>query len=320
MTKTLISLIGVFLAVGCATVPSGPIHVSDVVVDVRVDLEIIDPATNQHMGWDSFMKRIGGVDIVLLGEQHDHAVGHAVQFAVVEDVMDAYPQSVLALEMLERDEQLRVDDYMEDFIDAEVFASITQSNSWGGWDEWYQPIIDATKERGGSVVAANAPRRYVRLARLDGYERIDELSRERRAFIDYPEKLSGGRYRQRFWELAAHGEEEEPAEVDVTTIDPGDPMLPTFKSMQSWDATMAQSIVNANPSNNHKVILLVGQFHVEYDGGIVQELRNRMPSAKVLVVSIQREVPDEEWRENPAIADIMIVENYPADSSFFDSK
>ena len=313
MVKTLFVGIFIFVAAGCASVPRGPTHISDVGVSVRTDLEIIEPATNRHISWVEFLVKIDGVDIVLLGEQHDHAVGHAVQLAVVEDVMDAYPHSVLALEMLERDEQLRVDDYMEGFIDAKTFASITQSKNWGGsggWEAWYQPIIDAAKERGGSVVAANAPRRYVRLARLDGYERIDELPKERRAFIDYPEELSSGRYRQRFWEFSSHGDGEDVVEVDVNTIDPDDPMLPTFKSMQSWDATMAQSIVNANPSNSHKVILLVGQFHVEYDGGIVQELRNRMPGAKVLVVSIQRDIPEEDWQGDTDIADIMIVENY----------
>ena len=313
MVKTLFVGIFIFVAAGCTSVPRGPTHISDVGVSVRTDLEIIEPATNRHISWVEFLVKIDGVDIVLLGEQHDHAVGHAVQLAVVEDVMDAYPHSVLALEMLERDEQLRVDDYMEGFIDAKTFASITQSKNWGGsggWEAWYQPIIDAAKERGGSVVAANAPRRYVRLARLDGYERIDELPKERRAFIDYPEELSSGRYRQRFWEFSSHGDGEDVVEVDVNTIDPDDPMLPTFKSMQSWDATMAQSIVNANPSNSHKVILLVGQFHVEYDGGIVQELRNRMPGAKVLVVSIQRDIPEEDWQGDTDIADIMIVENY----------
>ena len=313
MVKTLFVGIFIFVAAGCTSVPRGPTHISNVNVNIRTDLEIIEPATNRHISWVEFLVKIDGVDIVLLGEQHDHAVGHAVQLAVVEDVMDAYPHSVLALEMLERDEQLRVDDYMEGFIDAKTFASITQSKNWGGsggWEAWYQPIIDAAKERGGSVVAANAPRRYVRLARLDGYERIDELPKERRAFIDYPEELSSGRYRQRFWEFSSHGDGEDVVEVDVNTIDPDDPMLPTFKSMQSWDATMAQSIVNANPSNSHKVILLVGQFHVEYDGGIVQELRNRMPGAKVLVVSIQRDIPEEDWQGDTDIADIMIVENY----------
>jgi uncharacterized iron-regulated protein len=312
MMKLLLLCFVAHWAVGCAMAPTAPLHVLNVGVDVRSDCKIINPKTNEHLLWSSLLEQIDGVDIVLLGEQHDHAIGHAVQLAIVEDVMDKYPRSVLALEMLERDEQLKVDDYMEDYIDAKTLASLTFSKNWGGsggWEAWYQPIIDGVKKRGGSVVAANAPRRYVRLARLEGYEKIDELPQERRKYIDYPEELSGGKYRQRFWELASHGEgDDEPIEIDVTNIDPNDPVLPSFKSMQSWDATMAQSIVNAKPSIERKVILLVGQFHVEYDGGIVQELRRRMPSASVLVVSIQKELPEEEWRGTPAIADIMIVE------------
>ena len=315
MLKLVILCLATHVFVGCATTPSAPLHVLDVGIDVRSETTILNPTTNLQIPWSSLLGKIDEVDVVLLGELHDHAIGHAIQLAIVEDIMDAYPQSTLALEMLERDEQFRLDDYMEDFIDAKTLASLTLSKNWGGsggWEAWYQPIIDAVKVRGGSVVAANAPRRYVRLARLEGYERIDELPQVRRAFIDYPEELSGGRYRQRFWELALHSEDgNEGVEVDVTHIDPDDPVLPTFKSMQSWDATMAQSIVNANPSKEHKVVLLVGQFHVEYDGGIVQELRRRMPKAKVLVVSIQREVPEDAWRGTPAIADIMIVEKSP---------
>ncbi len=206
---------------------------------------------------------------------------------------------------------------MEDFIDAPTFEKLTNSTNWGtvgGWEAWYQHIVDAAKNRGGSVIGANAPRRYVRLARIDGYERIDELTDERRVFVDYPEKLSGGRYRQRFWELAEkmHGDEDgenEPTEINVTKIDPDDPLLPVFRSQQVWDATMAQSIVLAKPSNDRKVILLVGQFHVEYDGGIVQELRRRIPEVKILVISIQREIPEEKWRGDPPIADFLVVEH-----------
>ncbi len=304
-----------FLA-GCTSAPIGPTHVSDVGILVREDVAIIKPVSAKRVDWSELLSKIHEADIILLGEQHDHAVGHAVQLAVVEDVMDTYPNSILALEMLERDEQILIDDYMEDFIDDETFEKLTNSKNWGasgGWSAWYQPIIDAAKSRGGGVVGANAPRRYVRIARIDGYEKIDELTGSRRGYIDYPEELSGGRYRQRFWELGEkmrgdEGSEEESPEIDVSVIDPDDPMLPVFRSQQAWDATMAQSVVNAHPSGDRKVILLVGQFHVEYDGGIVQELRNRMPEAKILVVSIQREIPEEDWGGSPPIADFMVVE------------
>ena len=318
MIKTMILSVVLLSLIACSSAQKELVSVTNVGINVRTDTHMYTPENGEASSWSALMKTIDGADIVLLGELHDHAVGHAVQLAIVEDITETYPKSVLAMEMLERDEQLCVDDYMEDYIDAEMFASITHSDNWGargGWSAWYQPIIDVVKDRGGSVVAANAPRRYVRLAKTDGYDRIDELPQERRVFIDYPEQLSSGRYRQRFWELASHRDEEDIVEMDVSVLDPNDPILPMFKSMQAWDATMAQSVVSANPSQAHKVVLLVGQFHVEYDGGIVQEIRARMPGANVVVVSIQREIPEEDWtgddtKENaPPIADFMIVEN-----------
>jgi uncharacterized iron-regulated protein len=307
--KLTISL--VFVVAGCSVQQKNPIHVLEIGIDVRRDITVIDPADGSKIWWEQMMARLSVVDVVLLGELHDHAVGHAIQLAIVEDVLDQFPKSLIAFEMLERDEQHKVDDYMDGIIDATVFASLTQSTNWGakgGWAAWYQPIIDAVKDRGGFVIAANAPRRYVKLARAAGFDRIKSLPKDRRSFVDYPEELSGGRYRERFWELGKHNEDGEEEKIDITEIDPDDPLLPMFRSQQIWDATMAQSIVDAKPSNSRKVLLLVGQFHIEYDGGIVQELRRRFPSVKVLVISIQREMPEEEWQGTPPIADIMIVE------------
>ena len=311
MKHLIVAIPPLITAFGCSSFQHGPVHVLEVGIDVRKDIAVIDPDSGNDVGWEHMLERISAVDIVLLGELHDHAVGHAVQLALVEDVLDQFPNCVVAFEMLERDEQLRVDDYMDDVIGPTTLASLTQSTNWGGkdgWTAWYQPIIDATKERSGSVIAANAPRRYVKLARTDGFDRIESLAKDRRSLVDYPTELSGGRYRERFWELASHNEDGENEAIDVSTIDPDDPILPVFRSQQTWDATMAQSIVTAKPSRAQKVLLLVGQFHVEYDGGIVQELRNRLPHAKVLTVSIQRKLPKEEWWGTPPIADLMVVE------------
>lgn len=309
MNYCTVLLLTVFAATGCSTAASGPTHLSDVNILVREEVAIIEPISGDYVNWSELLFQIDRVDVVLLGELHDHVVGHAVQLAVVEDVMNKYPGSVLAVEMLERDEQFILDDYMDSLITPKTFEQLTHSTHWGaknGFAAWYLPIIDAVIDRGGKVVAANAPRRYVKLARTSGYERIDELPESRRSYIDYPEEFSGGRYRERFWEFASHGDDEDGAYVKE--LDPDDPLLPIYRSQQAWDATMAQSIVSAKPTNSHKVILLVGQFHVEYDGGIVQELRKRSPGLKVLIVSIQRTIPEEEWRGTPAIADLMVVE------------
>ena len=302
-----------FLA-NCSTPPRGPISAQELGFDIREYVEIIDPSTNEELHWSAFMERVAEADIVLLGELHDHAVGHAVQLAVVQDVLHGWPQSSVAFEMLERDEQIYVDDYMDDIINTKTFTSLTNSASWAGdgsWVAWYQPIIETTKNAGGFVIAANAPRRYVRIARTDGFEKIDSLPPNRRRFVDYPHKLSTGRYRERFWKLALHTDDGVEEDVDVTTIDPDDPMLPVFKSQQVWDATMARSVALQKPTVKKKVVLLVGQFHIEYNGGVVQELTALLPRAKVLSVSIQKELPEEEWNGDPKIADLVIIGKDP---------
>ncbi len=66
--------------------------------------------------WQGLLEAIEWADVVILGEQHDDAVAHAVQLAVVEDAMKRYPGTALSMEMLDREEQALVDDYLADFI------------------------------------------------------------------------------------------------------------------------------------------------------------------------------------------------------------
>ena len=130
-------------------------------MDARADLIIMDGRTGSQLSWTTALDQLRQADIVVLGEQHDDALGHAVQLAVTEDLLGD-GRGALALEMLERDEQVFIDDYCDGIIDAETFATLTQSTNWSGegsWEAWYQPCIDAAIESGAAVIAANAPRR-----------------------------------------------------------------------------------------------------------------------------------------------------------------
>ena len=197
---------------GCGTQQKLPQNIHDVRADIKHAVTVFDVQSGDRLPWEAFIVELDDADIILLGELHDHVVGHAVQHAIVSELMDHYPQSTLALEMLERDEQLIVDDYVDSLISAEVFAELTQSTNLvgsGTWTSWYQPIVDAAIDRSGNIVAANSPRRYVKLARNDGFEAIENLPENRRWLVDVPEEVSGGVYKKRFWELAAHGADDE---------------------------------------------------------------------------------------------------------------
>jgi hypothetical protein len=63
-----------------------------------------------------------------------------------------------------------------------------------------------------------------------------------------------------------------------------------LRAQRLWDSTMADSVVEAMRAapSGAKVVHVVGQFHSEYDGGLVSEIQARAPFAKVLTVTVQR--------------------------------
>jgi len=294
-------------------------------------LPMFDGASGGSLAWDDLLARIDGAQVVILGEQHDDALGHRVQQAIVSDVLaragGTAPSIAVSFEMLERDEQAVVDDYLAGFIDRDRFIEETASTRWRkaaadylagtidraefesritnvgwyDWDNFYQPVIDAAKEARARVIAANAPwARYTgMITPADGYSKLESLSPSQRDLIAWPRQMPAARapYRARFWQFMA-GRKEGEAATPRPAHQPGDPHTGEFTDEQVlsglmkqmlYDATMADSIARALDAGAAKVIHLVGQFHSDYEGGTVIELRSRAPGARVLTVSLTRE-------------------------------
>lgn len=298
LPATLHTVMGALCAIGAVLVSTGcqaPSQPRMTFDEVRASVSI-EQSDGDTVSWTEMVERIDGVDVVVLGELHDDHVAHLVQRAVVEDVSKRRPGSVLAMEMLERDEQPVVDDYREGVISPDAFTRLTFSGSWAGegsWDEWYLPIIDTAHEHGATVIAANAPRRYVTLARTDGFERLDRLPDDRRRFVEWPDPPLDGPYRNRFMELMSDGNEHE---IDVEVAEA------FFRAQQTWDATMAGSVAMHPPTENGVSILMLGRFHSDHEGGTVVLLRRLLPDAEILVISLGQADDD---TEGPP-ADLMI--------------
>jgi len=268
------------------------------------------------MGWRDVMRAVAWADVICLGEQHNDATAHAVQLAVLQDTLKRWPDSTLALEMLERDEQVFTDDYLDELLEQDDFIERTNSANWGGdgtWIKWYQPLIDASKSHESRVIAANAPRRYVRLARTDGYERLRALTSPRRELFALPEGEANKQYRQRFYEVMsqAHGEAESHQHTEPNENAHGssqhDPFVESLlRAQRVWDATMADSVVRARPTQQRKVLLCIGQFHTDFEGGTVQQIRARNPSLRVLTISMRPDNATELRADDEHRADIII--------------
>lgn len=246
-------------------------------------LAMFEGSTGRPLSWPDLWEGMKWADIVIIGEQHDDAVAHRVQLTMVEEAMVAWPGSAISMEMLERNEQAALDAYMAGSMDRDAFMDATNSRNWAGkdsWVRWYQPMVDAARDNGGRVVAANAPREYVRRARLEGYEALAALPPEERAHFDLPAAPPPASYRERFREFMS-------SDGNAPTDEELDTML---RSQRLWDATMAASIVGACKTlpRNAKVVHVVGQFHSEFDGGLVSEIQARDGSARILTISVQK--------------------------------
>ena len=285
----MLRLIGLLFLVGCS---------SSMVTRDTEPLQpracaIFDGESGEALTWSSFMDRVNRADAVMLGERHDDLMGHLVQQAVLQD---APVSSGLALEMLERDEQPLLDDFRDGLIDQMTFRELTESTNWAGaesWETFYQPAIDVVLDRGGPVVAANAPRRYVRHARTKGEASLP-TDQPRSLWFDLPSNVDDASYRKKFFDLM--GESTDP------TI--GDQF---FLAQRIWDASMAKSLADLRASGAQPAILLVGGFHVVEQGGTVLEYTYHRPSDELLIVSL---VPEQKTilpQELLGTADIIIL-------------
>ena len=125
-----------------------------------------------------------------------------------------------------------------------------------------------------------------------------------------PEAPLEGMYRERFFEIMSPTDHDDDARDDQESgIDP-EIVESFFKAQQVWDATMADSVANAVERGETPVILLVGRFHVDHDGGTVTELRNLIPGHRIVTVTLDsgRDEPLKTGMGNPP-SDIVVHTN-----------
>jgi uncharacterized iron-regulated protein len=275
-------------------------------------LHIFEGSTGRSLGWADVMAAASWADAVFIGERHGDPIAHRLQLALFEDLAAGYAGTALALEHLERHEQHLVDGYLRGEVALDRFIDDTKSRDWAGKDTWiscYQPLVDAAREAGSPVVAANAPRDFVRRARTEGFDALASLPKPERAQFDIP--IEGGglfdrswddrwsAYRVRFDEIMSSAEDRDDPEVRARLTD-------VFRSQSTWDATMGASMARALEGGAPKVVLCAGCFHIERDGGTVLQFEARAPRARVLTITVVDRSSDRLAAEDKGLADIVV--------------
>jgi uncharacterized iron-regulated protein len=293
---------------------SAPAALAEVDLDA---LPIFDGPTGLRTSWSSLVAACSRADVVLIGEMHNHPAGLAVAAGLFEQTARRMPNTAaLSLEFFSRETQASLDDYLAGITDEDGFRRAA-GRSKGNYPAGHRAMVEAARGLEQPIVASNAPRRYVSLARTDGFDRLRSLTGEQRRLFVIPGSLTEGAYRDSFFEMMSgmtgHGgvdagdsaspTEEERAEARAAAQELA---LGYYRAQNLWDATMADAIAGAVGRGRAPVFHVVGQFHVDHDGGLTRRVRALLPGAEVIVVSMSEGTGDERPTGDEGRADWII--------------
>jgi uncharacterized iron-regulated protein len=227
-------------------------------------------ATGARIEVAELVRELARADIVFVGEEHDNRVGHEAELIVLRELHKARGDVVLSLEMLERDVQGTVNDWLKGRIDDAALAA--HARLWPNHAKDYAPLLRYAKDNGLDVIAANVPRPLAKVCAEKGVAAVAGLAHTPRRT-----SAEADLYAQRF--EATMKEHMGAAGAD---------MLQRFYQAQCLkDDAMAESIADflaTHPARKPLVVHYAGRFHVEEGLGTVARTLARLPLARTAVL------------------------------------
>jgi hypothetical protein len=226
---------------------------------------------------------------LLFGEEHSDPVCNALEAQLLAALANERRPLSLAMEFFETDTQAALDAYLAGRIGETEFR--TQTRLKRDYFTAHRPLIEYCRAASIPVIAANAPRRLIRALRESGkpYDEFRaELDPGDRAWLPETSELLEGPYYDRFVEaMSEHAMPTSgPASQPTAQPDPDEQLLRGYRSQSLWDDTMAESVARHRCRYpDHRVLLIVGVFHVENEGGTMIKVKRRRPCDRVLTMA-----------------------------------
>lgn len=213
-------------------------------------------------------------DVILFGEFHNNSIIHWMQLELASDLAkDSSKKLVLGAEMIERDQQLLLDEYLDGIIDNKKFN--TETKLWKNHNTDYKPLVDVAKNNDLRFIATNVPRILAKQTARFGidsfYTTLNDSIKQLLAPTPIPLDYKAPGYKELL-------------EMDFG----GGHGMDTRKMVQAQaikDATMADGILK-NLNDGERFLHFQGNFHSKNNGGIGWYLKEYDKSKKVVVISV----------------------------------
>jgi uncharacterized iron-regulated protein len=305
INKCVYAWLAMFAVAGCQTQQSKPVDPQQLAALPAVNMFAGD--SGESTDWEQLFVAMDAADIIVIGESHTDAAGHAIQIELIKVAVQRWEGMALSVEEFDRSQQAYLDAYSRgDMTAAELKDTRAFVNPMfkANWEEWFLPMLTTARAADVPVVASNAPLKYSRLVRNYGCDDLPELTADERALFVCPSVPVDPAYRARFAKAFKGIAKRNPTtglkELQDEQIDK------LFRAHCVWDATMADSIVRARRQGAAKVVHSVGGFHTQFNGGLMQEIRARDATARILLISLIPKRGDQLYKSDADKADVVI--------------
>lgn len=266
----------------CVAIPFGSVARADI-----QETKIIDSKLGEIVSVKAMANSLMEADTVFFGEYHDQDVLHALELEVFKELYALKSKDlVLSLEMIEADNQGRLDAYLLEKISEEEF--LTNSRPWPNYKTDYRPLVEFAKAKGLPIIAANIPRflasKLAKEGNLATVENSDKQYLPRRTYAP------DGKYKEKF--------------VNYMSGNNSDMKMPSTRINQVFaaqcikDDKMAESIYDFKKKQPNKLIFHVnGCFHSDEHLGTTEKLEALDKKLKVVVIS-PKEMPKDNQLKN----------------------
>ena len=264
--------------------------------------QVYDGESGEAAQLSDVVEAMKAVEVVFVGERHDDAVAHALQYMLLKGAYRQYGDArtiALSLEMFARDVQSVLDEYLAGLITERHF--LAASRPWSNYRRGYRPLLEYARRHDLPVIAANAPRRYVNLVARAGRSALRDVAPPARAWLPplpYPDASPAyrARWMKRMQEAMGEGHaasEEAPQDTAAHPAGHGGHASGSLLDAQVlWDATMAYSITEFLMRRPEALVLhITGAFHMEQGQGTPEQLDVYRPGTRTLTV-LMRPVED----------------------------
>lgn len=228
--------------------------------EVPVVLDAItDTASGEQLAPDGLAKRLAGVGLLFIGENHTDQEFHDVQLRTIRALHEAGREVLIGLEMFPYTEQAVLDNWIAGRYTDDGFVDLGRwYDNWGYHWNYYREIFRYARENGLAMYAVNSPRDLVKGVRAKGF---GSLTPDEAAHL--PPQLAA--------------ESDEHRRMYRAFFEPGDTLHMNAEALEGlyraqtmWDATMgwnALQALRAHGGPGAIMVVLIGAGHVTYGLG-----------------------------------------------------